>query len=60
MDERNEIIEMALAVGKELWQRYLFPQIKFYCDLNGIEDTNTAVEAVRLWLNVHVSGRDAS
>ena len=49
----DEMLEMALAVGKEIWQDYLFPQVKQYCNLREIEDTNTAVEAVRLWLNIH-------
>ena len=53
MDEREKTLEMALAVGKEIWQEYLFPQVKEYCNARGVENTNTAVEAVRLWLNVH-------
>ena len=53
MDEREKTLEMALAVGKEIWQEYLFPQVKKYCNTRGVENTNTAVEAVRLWLNVH-------
>ena len=49
----DEVLEMAIAVGKEIWQDYLFPQVKQYCNSREIEDTNTAVEAVRLWLNLH-------
>ena len=53
MGKQDETLLMALEVGKEVWQDYLFPQVKEYCKSRGVEDTNTAVEAVRLWLNIH-------
>lgn len=51
---KDEVLEMAMTVGKEIWQDYLFPQVKQYCNSRGVEDTITAVEAVRLWLNLNV------
>ena len=53
----EEILKMALDVGKDIWQNYLFPQIKRYCELADVEDTRVASEAVRLWLNVHAERR---
>ena len=53
MGKEDETFLMALEVGREIWQDYLFYQVKEYCKSRGIDDTNTAVEAVRLWLNIH-------
>lgn len=53
MNENDEMLLTALEIGKEIWQKYLFPQVKEYCNQRGVEDTNTAVETVRLWLNMH-------
>lgn len=53
MPNEDETFLMALEIGREVWQDYLFPQVKEYCNSRGVEDTNTAVEAVRLWLNIH-------
>ena len=54
----EEILKMALDVGKDIWQNYLFPQIKNYCKSADVEDTRVATEAVRLWLNVHAERRE--
>ena len=44
---------MELELGKIIWQKYLYPELKKASRDLDIDDPNVALEYVRAWIKLH-------